>query len=211
MISKLSLKAKVFTFSLFLSFCLLAVGGIGYWSAERVKGMYSQVTDVLLPGAYNTAKMQASSREMVSMLASLGMAGNTPEETTRLRKRVQESRNKVNSDYADYADDIVGSPEEAAIRKDVAKQWSEVQSQIDLMLSSWDSGTPEGKVKYTQVYGTGFKVARVTFYKSLDQLMKSQKDKINSWNELAAVAVMHARWLITAAVLGGFLLSMISG
>jgi methyl-accepting chemotaxis protein len=211
MFSQLSLKAKVFVFSLFLSICLLVVGGFGYWSAERVKSMYSQVTDVLLPGAYHTATMQASSREMVSMLASLGMAGITPEETTRLRKRVQESQQKVKADYADYFDDAAGSAEEVLIRKDVESQWKQFQSQIDLMLSNWDGGTPEGKVKYAQIYGSGFKEARVAFYKTIDRLTKSQKEQIDSWNAQAAVTVARARWLISGTVIGGFLLSMIFG
>jgi methyl-accepting chemotaxis protein len=211
MFSKLSLKAKVFVFSLFLSFCLLVVGSIGYWSAERVKSMYSQVTDVLLPGAYHTATMQASSREMVSMLASLGMAGISSDESARLRKRVSESRDKMKANYEVYEKDPVGSPEEAKIRPDVEKQWKQVETQVERMLTSWDEGTPDGKTKYVQIYGTDFKDARVAFYKVLDQLIKSQKDQIDSWNAQATQAVAHARWLISATVIIGFLLSMIFG
>ncbi|MFL5814099.1 MAG: methyl-accepting chemotaxis protein [Bdellovibrionia bacterium] len=211
MFFQLSLKAKVFIFTLFLSFCLLIVGSIGYWSAERVKSMYAQVTDVLLPGAYHTATMQASSREMVSMLASLGMAGISQEESARLRKRVNESREKMKANYADYAHDSVGSPEEASIRQDVEKKWKQVETQIDLMLTSWDAGSPEGKSNYVKIYGTDFKDARVAFYKVLDHLMKSQKDQIDSWNALAVQAVKNALWLISAAVITGFFLSMFFG
>jgi methyl-accepting chemotaxis protein len=211
MLSKLSLKAKVFVFTLFLSFCLLTVGGVGYWSAERVKSMYAHVTDVLLPGAYHTATMQASSREMVSMLASVGMAGISQEESIRLRKRVTESREKMKANYADYANDLAGSPEEASIRQEVESHWKQVEAQIDLMLASWDLGTPEAKAKYVQIYGTDFKNSRVAFYKVLDHLMKSQREQIDSWNALAAQAVKHALWFISAAVITGFLLSMFFG
>lgn len=211
MFTKLSLKAKVFVFSLLISFCLLIVGSIGYWSAERVKSMYSQVTDVLLPGAYHTATMQASSRELVSMVASMGMSGITAEEAARLRKRVDESRQKAKANYDDYADDPVGSLEEETFRKEVGDSWKVVQSKIDILLASWDSGTPEGRAKFVQIYGTEFKEARIAFYKVLDRLIKAQKDQIDGWNARAVVSVTHARWIISGAVVFGFLMSMLFG
>lgn len=211
MFSKLSLKAKVLTFSLFISLCLLMVGSIGYWSAEKVKGLYSQITEVLLPDAYHTATMQASSRELVSMLASLGMAGVTPEETQRLRKRVDESRKKFQADYDDYANDPVGSEAEVLIRKDIESSLKDMQIQIETMLKGWDSGAPEGKSNYVQLYGTKFKEARVAFYKTLDRLSKEQKTHIDVAGTRAAAAVISARWVISVTVIGGFLLSMLFG